>query len=113
MVLVYVVLESFSRSLSILITLETRTLDFTLLRVIDIRMDENAVRPPRKIIRNSLTTIATRSPDCLRRCTMHIMLHDKTVINMTTVYNNEKGPTFLTAKLLVKEKGASPKTRDT
>jgi hypothetical protein len=88
-------------------------LDFTPLLVIDIKMDENTVRAPKNIERNSLTITATRSPDCLTRCTTHIMLQVKTVINTTIVYNNQKAPISLTAKLLVKEKGASPKTRDT
>jgi hypothetical protein len=88
-------------------------LDFTLLRVTDKKMDEKAVRPPKNIERNSLTTIATRSPGCFMRTTRHDMLHDNTVINTTTVYNNQKVPISLTAKLLVNEKGASPKTRDT
>ena len=87
-------------------------LDFLQLRVIEIRMDENAARPSKNTIRNSLTTIATRSPACLTRCTKHIMLNDNTVINMTTEYSNQKRLISLTAKLLVKEKGASPKTRN-
>ena len=113
MVLVYVVLESFSSSLSILITLETMFLDFPQLRVTEIRMDENALRPPKNIVRNSLTTTAIRSSECLRRCTTLNVLHDNTVISMTIECNNPKGPIFLTAQFLVKEKGASPKTRDT
>jgi hypothetical protein len=40
------------------------------------------------------------------------MLHDNTMINMTTLYNNPKGPISLTAKLLVKEHGAIPKAQD-